>query len=127
MRRQEDSPSILSQLFLGPLVFVGMTVVFGGLNGAALMLLWSWFVHPSFPELPLLVWWQAAGLMLTFRFATAHPDTREKEKKEYLNEDQWDKTFRLLREIWMIIGPRILIPLGTIVSGGIIHLLLWTK
>ncbi len=73
---------------LGALSFAGLMIAVGVLlNGLALSLLWSWFIVPLFPSMPVLTVGQSIGVamvvgFLTYQYVDAEPS---KDSKKWLN------------------------------------------
>ena len=76
------------------------------LDGIAVMLLWRWFVAPTF-GLPVLGWSNAAGLVLLVSLLT-HPRSKKESKKE-----QWET------DVISIMVPLLAIIVGWIVVAAL--------
>jgi hypothetical protein len=68
-------------LVIGSVGIISVLLAVGALlNGWALTLLWSWFVVPTFPDLPVLSLGQAIGLGMIISFLTyQYIDARAKQ------------------------------------------------
>jgi len=70
-------------LLIGSVGLISVLLAVGALlNGWALTLLWSWFVVPTFPDLPVLSLGQAIGLgmiisFLTYQYIDAEPSKED--------------------------------------------------
>ena len=87
--------------FLG-VIGSGLAVTFGAMliaptivDAYVVMKLWGWFVPSIFPALPILAYWQAAGLVLVVREIRPHYAEAEREHTGEIKHPWRDLLLRL--------------------------------